>query len=375
MSDTGWPGDYDLRHGGHVADPARRALAVAKTLDAVAPDLERLAAYRDARRRGVNWVLGHLNRDGSLGDPTTGFSYYRAPWTFTATGETEAAAAVCEWIRRNLVTPDGRIDGPLRVFDEWATYRDATLVVGAHMAGQYDLSHGLWPGIMAVRDPGSGIFPNDRLPGGGTGDSLDVTGGGPGCGFAALAVGDMETAHGIARFLARLWDAQPALPQRFYHAWSRPRQTIITESDPEFVPAIMVIDNQLDASQYWFWGGICAAFLGRLWLADPRPDYLDLARRYQAYAMASTDAQFGYPAACKGSWGSSILYQITGEEQYRAYTYRMGDWYVERQEPAGWWHPLEENSLGDVIEVTLEFVMHLDTLIAGLASRAAVPGS
>ena len=53
----------------------------------------------------------------------------------------------------------------------------------------------------------------------------------------------------------------------------------------------------------------------------------------------------------------------------------MGDWYVERQEPAGWWHPLEENSLGDVIEVTLEFVMHLDTLIAGLASRAAVPGS
>ena len=156
---------------------------MAKTLDAVAPDLERLAAYREARQRGVNWVLGHLNRDGSLGDPRTGFSYYRAPWTFTATGETEAAAAVCEWIRRNLVTADGRIDGPLRVFDEWATYRDATLVVGAHMAGQYDLSHGLWPGIMEIRDPGSGIFPNDRLPGGGMSDSLDVTGGGPGCGF------------------------------------------------------------------------------------------------------------------------------------------------------------------------------------------------
>ena len=42
------------------------------------------------------------------------------------------------------------------------------------------------------------------------------------------------------------------------------------------------------------------------------------------------------------------------------------------QEPQGWWHPLEENTLGDVIEITLEFVMHLDTLIGALASRSAL---
>src|SRR5688500_536328 len=112
---------------------------------------ERLRAYRAARDRGVRWLLGHMNADGSIGDPSTGFSYYRAPWTFTAVGETEAAAAVCGWIRRNLVTADGRIDGPYRVFDEWATYRDATLVVGAQAAGQYDLSLALWPGILALR--------------------------------------------------------------------------------------------------------------------------------------------------------------------------------------------------------------------------------
>ena len=337
-----------------------------------AAQLERLSAYRDARARGVTWLLRQLNPDGSIGDPRTGFSYYRAPWTFTVVGETEAATATSSWIRRNLVR-DGRIDGPFRVFDEWATYRDATLVVGASLAMQYDLSFGLWPGLLSVCDPESGLFASDRLPGGGTSDLMDVTAGGPGCGFAALAVGDLVTARGIARFLQRLWDAQPALPAHFHHVWSRSRQAIVTGADPEFNAATMVIDNDLDASQYWFWGGICAAFLGRLWLADPRPEVLELARRYQGFAMAATDAQFRYPAACKGSWGASLLYQITGEAEYEAFAFRMGDWYVGLQEPAGWWHPLEETSLGDVIEITLEFVMHLDTIIGALGSRPGSP--
>ena len=200
-------------------------------------------------------------------------------------------------------------------------------------------------------------------------NALDVTAGGPGCGFAALAVGDLDAARRIAALLARLWDAQPALPDRFYHVWSRPWQRIITEADPEFNAPIMVIDNRVDAPQYWFWGGISAAFLCRLWLADPRPEYLDLARRYQGFSMAANEGQFNYPAVCKSSWGASLLWQVTGEEAYRDWTYRMGDWYVERQDAQGWWHPLEEHTLGDVIEVTLEFVMHLDTLIGALSSR------
>jgi hypothetical protein len=336
---------------------------------APAEKADRLAEYGAARRRGVDWLLRQLNRDGSIGDPTTGFSYYRAPWTFTVVGETAAAASVSSWIRRNLVTPDRRIDGPYRVFDDWSTYRDATLVVGAQLAMQYDLSHGLWPGLLALRDPASGIFATDRLPDGGTNDVLDITGGGPGCGFAALAVGDLATARAIASFLERLWDVQPGLPDRFHVAWSRSRGSIVAEADPEFDGSRMVIDQRLDAPQYWFWGGICAAFLCRLWMADPQHGLLELARRYQDFSMAATDAQFHYPAACKGSWGSSLLWQLTGEERYEAHTYWMGDWYVGRQEPAGWWHPLIETSLGDVIEATLEFVMHLDTLIGALSAR------
>ena len=68
--------------------------------------------------------------------------------------------------------------------------------------------------------------------------------------------------------------------------------------------------------------------------------------------MGSSDAQFNWPAACKGSWGASLLWQLTGDPRYEAFAYRMGDWYVDRQEPDGWWHPLVEHTLGDVIEIT-----------------------
>src|SRR5690606_37935946 len=159
---------------------------------------------RAARRKGTDWLLAQLNSDGSMGDPRDGFRIYRTPWTFTAVGEIEAAAATCAWIRANLVAPDSRVDGPFRVFDWWATYRDATRVVGAAMPQQHDLSLGLWPAIRAPRDRGSGLIPQDRLPGGGMGDVIDLTAGGPGVGFAALAVGDLETARGIAVALLRI---------------------------------------------------------------------------------------------------------------------------------------------------------------------------
>ena len=336
---------------------------------AVAERADRLDALRAARRRGTDWLLAHLNADVSMGDPRAGLSTYRAPWTFTVTGETEAAAAMCAWIRRHLVTRDGRIDGPYRVFDRWATYRDATLVVGAAMAQQHDLSLGLWPGLLALRDPGSGLFPQDRLPGGGMADVIDLTAGGPGCGFAALAVGDRAAARGIAAALRRIREAQPE-PGRVHFAWSASRAALMTAVDLGFHAPTMVLDPRLDAPQYWFLGGIGAAFLARLWMADPHPDTLAEARWWMALATDATDAQFFYPAACKGSWGAALLWQLTGETAYEAFSWRMADWYLASQEPDGWWHPLGGDDLAGVIEITLEFVMHLDTLIGALASRA-----
>jgi hypothetical protein len=328
---------------------------------------QRLQAYRAARQKGLAWLMGHVNDDGSIGDPREGYHFYRAPWTFAATGETRAAAAICSWIRRNMLQRDGSIGGPYRVFGEAYAYRDATLVIGAHMALQYDLSYGLMPKLMEWHDLQSGGFACDLTANGEMTDQMDIpyTCGG---GFAFLQLGRLEDARRVADFLKRLYDAQTELPDRFFYTWSRNRQAVITEFPAERAIAF-VVENQDPRRQRWTIGGIAAGFLCRLYLADPRPEYIDLARKYQQFSMDATDGQFNWAHVCKSSWGSSLLYQVTGERLYLDWTYRMGDWYVDTQEANGRWHWPNYSTLGSHIELGLEFVMHLDTLIGGLASR------
>jgi hypothetical protein len=110
---------------------------------------QKMQAYQRARRKGTDWLLQYLNADGSLGDPREGFHFYRAPWTFAAVGEIAAATAVCGWIRQNMLTPAGTIEGPYRIFDDAYAYRNSALIVGAHMALQYDLSYGLLPDLLS----------------------------------------------------------------------------------------------------------------------------------------------------------------------------------------------------------------------------------
>lgn len=322
---------------------------------------------RGVRDRAGAWLLAQQRADGALGNPADGFHFYRAPWVFSLLGETAAAAAICGWIRREMLTSAGTIEGPYRVFDSAWSYRNATLIVGAQQAGQYDLSLGLLPDLIAWHDPVSGGSSNDRLPDGSMGDDMDI----PyacGSGFAFLATGRIDLVRNVARFLQTIYDQQTELPDRFYYTWSRSKQALITEF-AEANAARYVVHNQRDLRQRWTIGGISAGFLSRLYLADPRPEYLELARNYQAFSMAASDAQFNYPAACKGSWGASLLYQITGESQYEAHCLKMAAWYAARQEADGHFGWDSWASPGQQIELTLEFVMHIDTLISGLGSR------
>jgi hypothetical protein len=328
---------------------------------------KKLKMYREARRKSTEWLLKHLNKDGSLGDPTEGFFFYRAPWTLVIAGEVEAANAICGWMRRNMITPEGTIEGPYRVVNDAYAYRNSAFIIGAHLAMQYDLSYRLMPDLLSWQDAVSGAFANDRLEDGGKSDEMDI----PyacGPGFACLITGHFDAARAVYRHLKRIYEAQTELPDRFYYNWSRAQQAPITEFLEE-KSLSCVVENQVARQQRWTIGGISAGFLCRLYLAEPRPEYLELARKYQAFSMSATERQFDYGPVCKSSWGSSLLYQITGEEQYLNWTYKMGDWYVNTQNSEGYWRWDEVETEGRLIHTVLEFVMHMNTLISGLASR------
>jgi hypothetical protein len=326
-----------------------------------------MAQLSEAGHRAVDWVLARRNPDGSLGNVNDGFKYHRAPWTFALYGRSDAGHSICGWMRRTLLTPDMTLGGPPRLLLDGWSYRDSCVIIGAQMLHQHDLSIGLMPELLRYQDPVSGGFANDRMPDGSMSDEMDI----PyacGPGFACLLTGQLDEARRVADFLQAIYDAQDELPDRFYCFWSRSRQAPIRPGEPGFQRRF-VVANQENQMQRWTIGGIAAGFLGRLYLADPQERYLTLARAYQSFSMAATDDQFSYPSACKSSWGASLLYQITGEPQYLAWLGRFARWYIDSQEPDGFWHPWVEKSQGDIIEITLEYAMHIAILTGAVSSR------
>ena len=354
---------YDLRPP-RASAPARPAVARQATMrastqlaapPAPAARFDRLAAYREARRKGVAWLLRHLNADGSIGDPTTGFSYYRAPWAFTVVGETEAAAAVS---RLDPAQPRHRRRARSTARIASSTSGPPTATRRSSSARSWPRSTtcplGLWPGLLRRPRPAVGPVrerPTARTARGPTRLSHGRRPGRRVRGARGRATSRRPAA--IADFLGRLWDVQPELPDRFHHVWSRRRQAIDharpTRSSRR--RSCSSIARQ-DSSQYWFFGGICAAFLCRLYQADPRPEYLALARRYQDFAHGLHRRPVQLAGRVQGIVGRLAAVAADRRPAYEAFTFRMGDWYVERQEPDGWWHPLVEETLGDVIEIT-----------------------
>ena len=246
----------------------------------------KIAKYEEVKRRGVDFILGHENADGSFGPVEDGFFFYRLPWTFMVAGETRAALGICRWVRENMLTEEGDFDRGLRKLTDAYAYRNGTFIYGAHMARQYDLSVGCMGFLLTLRDPASGGFAKDMTPDGPS-DDMDV----PytvGSGLACIATGDMDAALGVYGYLVSLWEQQDELPDRLYYNMSRRTQKVIREFPPE-ERLWHVVVAQDAVMQRWTVGGIASAFLCRLYMADPNPEYVGLARQYMGFSMESTD--------------------------------------------------------------------------------------
>ncbi len=325
--------------------------------------MDKLEQYRQAQRKGVDYLLKHVNPDGSIGPAEKAFFYYRTPWALAAAGEIEAAAGLCEWIRRNQFGKHGDFVGvsPRPLVDHYL-YANALLIIGSHTLQQFDLSLQGIRYILSLADPLSGGFYNYGGPSGHS-DKEDI----PfncGVGLACLMTGEVEAAERVAIWLQRMWSLQPALPGRLYFIYSAAKQDLVTA-----FPADQAKEHVVEAQcpqQRFTVGGIAAAFLARLYMARPRPEYLSLARAYQTFAINQTDRQFEVAQVCKVGWGAALLHRITGEEIYRDWAMRVGDYFVRTQFPDGHW--INNKPLPDLpeVEITSEFLVYLNVIISSL---------
>lgn len=324
---------------------------------------QKLEQYREAQRKGVEYILKYANPDGSIGPAKKAFLYYRTPWALASAGEIEAATKLCNWIREHQFGENGDFVGVTpRPFVDHYLYMNALLVIGAHMLQQFDLSRKGIQYILSWPDPLSGGFYNFGTPSGHS-DKEDI----PfncGVGLACLMTGEIEAAERVAIWLQRMWSLQPELPDKLYFVFSAENQDLVT-SFPLDEAKSYVLESQKPRQRFTV-GGIGAAFLARLYMARPRPEYLRLAQAYQAFAINQTEQQFEVAQVCKVGWGAALLYQITKEEIYREWAIKVGDYFVRTQFSDGHW--INNEPLTDLpeIEIGSEFLVYLDVIISSL---------
>jgi hypothetical protein len=332
----------------------------------------KVLSYRASRDKGIEFLLGNLNADGSIGPVDKGIFYSRVPWSLALGGETGAALRLTHWVRRHMFTPEGELAGdrsPNGGASETAnTYAECCLAYGAQLLGQYDVAQRSMRNALRYQDPVTGGVYRNRAHVGSTGEQIVYLT----CqlGMSALLTGYRAEAEAAGYFLRRVWEAQPELPDRLFTIWTR-TGGLITEVPPSEDRRQYVNESQ-DMKQMHYNGGMAAALLTRLYLATEDRQWLDLARQYQAFSMSSTALQFETKQVCKSAWGGGLLYAATGEPLYRDWTIKMGDWFVAEQYADGHWQnstyidsnpPHHRN-----ITITAEFVVHMDTIASVLSA-------
>ncbi len=313
-------------------------------------------SLREARDRGGNFLLTQQHPDGSFGPPERGLAdYYKVISAFQVCGATHEANLLCDWIRKNGMTPQGDF-GPriAETFGYQYTYYNAWVILGAHRLGQYDLSQRGMDFLMGFWDSTSGGFyssADERAAT--TPQDLWVV---SGCGQAAVATGRTDVALAVGEWMRRVMEAQPDYPRKMYSVYTRAQGLIVEPPAGEDIRYVMSCDATRD--QYFFNPGIAGGFLVRLYLATGQAQWLDLARQFMRFAESASDYLFRLLRAGKVGWAAAMLYTLTGEEVYRQMALRVGRNLIAVQRDDGSWlwggHPSND--------ITAEMVVWLDEI-------------
>jgi rhamnogalacturonyl hydrolase YesR len=142
-----------------------------------------------------------------------------------------------------------------------------------------------------------------------------------------------------------------------YTVYSRATGLITEVLDGDDFRYVLTRDESRDQS--FFHPGIAAGFLTRLYKATGQPEWLSLAREYMRFADHVGDYHFSLLRAGKLGWAASIMYTVTGEQQYRNMAIRVGDNLIKTQTDEGFW----ETELGNGVpgnDATAELIVWLD---------------
>jgi hypothetical protein len=331
-----------------------------------APPTSLISRLREARDRGADYLIDQQRDDGVIGTPEKdGLGpYYKTLWALTCAGRTAEANRLATWIAHEVLTEEGDFAGDMRgkFFDRSYAYPNAWMIIGAHKLGRYDISRRGMEFLMLLHHE-TGGFRIERDNEDAVQDILNTCQAGNAC----LTTGHLADAKSVGRFLRTVYEAQPD-PEHVLYFVYKPGQGLRTSYPDERQKIHSIRDDT--PRQAYFNMGIAAAFLARLSMTTGDGSWSVLGRDYLALAFNVLDEMYETAQVGKVGWGAALVYQTSGDQKMKMLAERVGEAMLAQQTDTGGW----DNTGGYVndairTEVTAEFVVLIDEMLAGLSAR------
>ena len=280
------------------------------------------------------WADGLLGPDGSFAGAEDSVSaYYLAPLAFALGGRPDRAQQLIDHVRRRFFS-EGDINRRAGESDsQVANFRNSFFGLAAQRVGAWDMSIALADALERCQHPDSGGFANHNLAAS-SGRALDV-GSSAAALICLLANGRLAAAKRAGDFLSdAMVDGQPNPGRRVLL-----RRTWAGAWIDEFAPADAPrhrIELGEPGQVYWFLG-IGMAALGQLFAATGQEKYLAAARRIFEWTLACHPGSFADLTAAKVGWGCSVLFAVTGEEEFAVRARYVSHVLCVTQLPQGIW--------------------------------------
>ncbi len=311
-----------------------------------------IEAYRDAAKRGIEWLVSQQNPDGSLiTDDVQADVYHKAPYAMGITGHAAEAERLMSWVKANDLGPDGR----LKHFDAGlALYKTNWACQSAHRLARFDISVPVFGYILRCQAPCGGFYQVEE------GNPFVEAVCTSWAGVTAIYHGRTDVAERAALCLISMIEQQPDV-DRFYYTMT-PDGWLATEESPIDGAAPHVDATQ--TQQAYYCPGIASLFLARLHLATGNPVYQVAAMRLFEISLGFAEDRYSYPTAGKSTVGAATLYRLTGDERARDAAREFGDFLVEAQDDEGWWANPYDQGMITRLDHTAEFIVFISEIAA-----------
>lgn len=295
--------------------------------------------YREAARRGMSWLAGQLQTDGTYGQEASDLvAYYKSPYLYVTGGRGDLGYRVLDHIRRSYLRKDGnlRTTPEVKTADpvlaQYEPYMNAWVVMGAQKLGRFDVAQPVWDFVDDFFHPTWGGFTMHAAYG--RGDDVTEAIVTALLGLSSLYVGDLDRARKAGSFLLRLIELQPDLEHGFYLRLDEKRD-LITEFAEEEAPLYVVRADH--PQQLYFFVGGPMGFLARLAEATSDQAYLDGARAYLTFLQSVDESLYTFSFSHKVAWGASVLARVGDDPAAREMAIRVANFLVDIQDASGGW--------------------------------------